>query len=113
MFYLDFEPSGTAACTQSPTFGAAVLLNAKNARWRRNFDLAHELFHLLTWNVFNPASGSSTERPAREEQLADRFASNLLMPEESVRASVNAPMLDHKLPVDAVFDASGAPARRT
>ncbi len=104
LFHLDFEPTGTAACALSPTFGAAILLNAKNARWRRNFDLAHELFHLLTWNVFNPPGGNAGEHPAREEKLADSFASNLLMPEESVRASVNARMRDHKLPLDAVFE---------
>ena len=103
VFHLEFEPSGTAACSQSPTFGAAVLLNARNVRWRRNFDLAHELFHLLTWNVFKP-SADAQKRAVREEQLADCFASNLLMPEESVRASVNARMRDHKLPVDAAFE---------
>jgi transcriptional regulator with XRE-family HTH domain len=43
VFHLDFEPSGAAASTVCETFGAAVLLNAKNARWRRNHDLAHEL----------------------------------------------------------------------
>ncbi len=104
LFHIDFEPTGTAACALSPTFGAAILLNAKNARWRRNFDLAHELFHLLTWNVFNPSADEAAERPAKEEKLADSFASNLLMPEESVRASVNARMRDHKLPLDVVFE---------
>jgi len=42
VFHLDFEPSGSAACTLSESFGAAILLNAKNVHWRRNFDLAHE-----------------------------------------------------------------------
>src|SRR5437667_79397 len=55
VFQLDFEPSGSAACTLSGSFGAAILLNAKNVRWRRNFDSAHELFHLLTWKTFRSA----------------------------------------------------------
>ena len=49
VFHMDFEPSGSVACTFSDRYGAAILLNSKNVPWRRNFDLAHELFHLVTW----------------------------------------------------------------
>lgn len=52
VFHLHFEPTGSAACTLNSKYGAAILLNRSHVRWRRNFDLAHELFHLLTWNVF-------------------------------------------------------------
>jgi XRE family transcriptional regulator, fatty acid utilization regulator len=85
IFHLPFEPTGTAACTRSEAFGDAILLSAGSVRWRRNFDLAHELFHLLTWNVFRPASATSTKP---EEKLADRFASALLLPEEALRSAV-------------------------
>jgi Zn-dependent peptidase ImmA (M78 family)/DNA-binding XRE family transcriptional regulator len=85
VFHLPFEPTGTAACARSDIFGDAILLNAGNMRWRRNYDLAHELFHLLTWGVFRATSATSTER---EEQLADKFASALLLPEEVVRSAV-------------------------
>jgi Zn-dependent peptidase ImmA (M78 family)/transcriptional regulator with XRE-family HTH domain len=84
LFYLSFEPSGTAASSVSEAFGAAVLLNAQNVRWRRNFDLAHELFHLLTWSIFRtPDTGDGIVASEREEKLATCFASNLLMPADA------------------------------
>lgn len=90
VFHLEFEPSGSAACTFSPRFGAAVLLNSKNVRWRRNFDLAHELFHLLTWTVFRQSTAEPSAIPSeREEKLATCFARNLLMPEEVLREAVD------------------------
>lgn len=91
VFHLDFEPTGSAACSLSERFGAAVLLNSKSVRWRRNFDLAHELFHLLTWKVFRHDGGEQPESPdEREEKLATCFARNLLMPEEVFREAVDS-----------------------
>jgi Zn-dependent peptidase ImmA (M78 family)/DNA-binding XRE family transcriptional regulator len=102
VFHLPFEPTGTAACSRSQAFGDSILLNAGNMRWRRNYDLAHELFHLLTWNVFRSASGTSTEQ---EEQLADKFASALLLPEEALRSAVTRRQTDStKLTTPALFD---------
>ncbi|TGR92525.1 ImmA/IrrE family metallo-endopeptidase, partial [Mesorhizobium sp. M2E.F.Ca.ET.209.01.1.1] len=49
---------------------------------RRHFDLAHELFHILTWEKM-PPEHIEEARPIRRnrvEQLADNFASALLMP---------------------------------
>ncbi len=88
IFYLDF--GGSAISTVSQEFGPAVLLNSRNKQWRRSYDLAHELFHILTWDVFRAGSKSKTQD---EDKLANAFASRLLMPAESikdrVRASVN------------------------
>ncbi len=89
IFHLDFEPSGTAACTRGDAFGMGILLNAANVRWRRNFDLAHELFHLLTWRIFRSGETTRAATP-EEEQFANAFASTLLIPEESLRRAVNA-----------------------
>ena len=89
VFHLPFEPSGTAACTLHDRFGAAVLLNSNNIRWRRNFDLAHELFHLLTWSVFRQGENLK-ESSAQEEKFANVFASNLLMPEEPLKLAIAA-----------------------
>lgn len=89
VFHLPFEPTGTAACSQSERFGAAILLNSNNVPWRRNFDLAHELFHLLTWNVFRV--GENQRKPTeQEEKLANAFAGRLLMPPEALRLAVAA-----------------------
>ncbi len=74
VFHLPFERSGTAACTLSDRFGAAILLNSNNIRWRRNFDLAHELFHLLTWNIFRQGD-SLKESSEQEEKFANPFLS--------------------------------------
>lgn len=63
----------------------AVLINRSEPEGRRNFDLAHELFHILTWDAMPPERLDGTGRTRaqrRVEQLADSFASALLMPQE-------------------------------
>lgn len=62
----------------------AVVVNRHEVIGRRNFDLAHELFHIMTWEEMPPdysedAFGFGGKRN-RVEQLADNFASALLMP---------------------------------
>lgn len=96
VFYEELEPAGTAACVRSRQYGWAILLNTKNAPTRRNFDLAHELFHLLAWNVYrasgNDASnGEDSEAVAEgaEEQYADKFASCLLLPGDALRKAID------------------------
>jgi len=90
LFHLSFGPTGTAASTVSETFGSAVLLNTKNVRWRRNFDLAHELFHLLTWDIFRSSESSdATLASDKEEKLATCFASRLLMPTDVTRLAIS------------------------
>lgn len=94
-FHLDFDPAGAAACARSESYGAAVLLNARNVRWRRNFDLAHELFHLITWDIFrSPAPDAAVPVVAgdQEEKFANCFASSLLIPPEPLRGAVDARM---------------------
>lgn len=83
IFHLKF--AGSAISTVSDEFGPAVLLNSSNVPWRRNYDLAHELFHLLTWGIFRTKQKEPNEN---EEKLADSFASKLLMPEESLKQRI-------------------------
>ncbi len=104
IFHIDFEPSGTAASTVSETFGAAVLLNAKNARWRRNHDLAHELFHLLTWPIFHPTNVTAMIAGESEEKLATCFAANLLLPSDPFRSAINSRMRDGKITIESLYD---------
>lgn len=82
---MDFDISGGSAIDNN--FGMAVLVNANDAPWRRNFDLAHEFFHLITWEYFAPEEiyQDETKRKSRVEQLADAFAASLLLPEEDIR----------------------------
>ncbi len=78
-----------AACTL-PELNA-VIVNRHDPEPRRNFDLAHELFHLMTWDTMPPqwmdgqvggdgARGEQRKRIDRIEQLANKFAAGLLMP---------------------------------
>ncbi|MBY4617748.1 XRE family transcriptional regulator [Rhizobium redzepovicii] len=59
-----------------------VLINRNEIPGRRHFDLAHELFHILTWEKMPPEhiEEAMPKRRNRVEQLADNFASALLMP---------------------------------
>lgn len=69
-----------AACRLSDL--DAVLINRTETDGRRHFDLAHELFHVLTWEAMPPEhveDAAETSR-ARVEQLANSFASAVLMP---------------------------------
>ncbi len=67
-----------------------VLINRNEVPGRRHFDLAHELFHILTWDAMPPErieDNSETGRRSRVEQLADCFAAGLLMPRKAVEAA--------------------------
>ncbi|WP_374338529.1 ImmA/IrrE family metallo-endopeptidase [Leeia sp.] len=66
-----------------------ILINRNENEARRFFDLAHELFHALTWDAMKPEhreSNSFEERNKgkRIEQLANSFAAALLMPRASL-----------------------------
>lgn len=64
----------------------AVLINRNEVAGRRNWDTAHELFHVLTWDAMPPSRVEDATAPSRGrvEQLADNFARGLLMPVASL-----------------------------
>jgi len=69
-----------------------VLINRDEAPGRRHFDLAHELFHILTWDAMAPVhveDATETGGANRVEQLANAFSSALLMPARIVRAAAD------------------------
>ena len=80
------QPISGAACKVP---GAnAIFINRKEPEGRRHFDLAHELFHILTWEQMPPEHAERAElqyqgkgKHKRIEQLANNFAAALLMPE--------------------------------
>ena len=83
IFFIPLE--GGSAATARGDFGNGILLNSKEPIWRRNFSLAHELFHLLTWDAPVAAGGDSEgECGKRVETLAEIFASRMLIPSEEV-----------------------------
>lgn len=87
IFHLNLGSAGVAACAVSDDFGKGILLNSQCSRWRRNHDLAHELFHILTWERFNH-DDEICNPSDEEEKFATCFAGNLLLPEEIVKISI-------------------------
>ena len=83
IWYMEME-KGSAASTIGP-FGPAILMNSKEAPWRRNYNFGHELFHLITWDSLPPSLIS--KKPELWEDLerkANAFASSLLLPSDPV-----------------------------
>jgi Zn-dependent peptidase ImmA (M78 family) len=89
IFHEHLGEDGSAACSRGE-FGYAVLLNADEAPWRRNYSLAHELFHMITWEATRglAEAAGSTRKRVKAEKLANAFASYLLLPDEEVRAQI-------------------------
>lgn len=65
-----------------------VLIARGEVAGRRNFDLAHELFHILTWEAMPPAHVEDVVDfgGSRVERLANSFAAALLMPKEAAES---------------------------
>jgi transcriptional regulator with XRE-family HTH domain/predicted HTH domain antitoxin len=104
IFHKSFLPDGTALSSKSDSFGLAVLLNPESKRWRRNFDLAHELFHLLTWDVFEYGlDDTSAEASEWEEKLATCFARNLLMPAGALKKAIEAHITGGEVPLASLL----------
>jgi XRE family transcriptional regulator, fatty acid utilization regulator len=82
---------GAALCI-SGLFGRAILLNRENVRGRRNFSLAHELFHLVVEGIY------PQQAQDQEEKHAHIFASSLLLPSASLIALLDAKANNEKIP---------------
>lgn len=76
-----------------------ILINRNETEARRFYDLAHELFHALTWDTMKPDHRESNSiedrnKKKRIEQLADNFAAALLMPRTSLDKLIDRDRLD-------------------
>lgn len=90
VLYVDAPKGTSGAACQLPGLNT-ILINRLELEGRRNYDLAHEAFHLLTWEQMPPEHKELIEsnhrgkgRHKRVEQLADNFAAALLMPERAL-----------------------------
>lgn len=87
VLHLDL-PKGVSGAAARVAHGDTILINRSEPATRRAFDLAHELFHLLTWDTMLPeredTPAPSGYQQKRIEQLANVFARTLLMPSETV-----------------------------
>lgn len=86
VLYVNAPRGISGAACQLPGLNT-ILINRNEPEGRRHFDLAHESFHLLTWEQMTPEHRELTDgeyrgkgRQKRIEQLADNFAGALLMP---------------------------------
>jgi hypothetical protein len=82
---------GSGAACRLPDLDV-VLINRDEVPGRQHFDLAHELFHILTWDAMPPVhveDATETGGASRVEQLANAFASALLMPARIVQAAAD------------------------
>lgn len=82
-------PEGSSVSATHPDFGGIIVINSEEAPWRRNYDLAHELFHLITWNAVSFDALKDVSFFKEIEKRADKFASMLLLPENEVRREIN------------------------
>jgi Zn-dependent peptidase ImmA (M78 family)/DNA-binding XRE family transcriptional regulator len=87
---------------------AVILINRNEPPGRQNCDLAHELFHILTWDAMTPDHRELKGfemglNKKRMEQLADNFASALLMPKSSVEKMLD---LDKVTEIDYLYEIS-------
>jgi Zn-dependent peptidase ImmA (M78 family)/DNA-binding XRE family transcriptional regulator len=80
---------GSAASMVHADMGKAVVINANEVPWRQNYDLAHELFHLILWKAFSLDEMKDNIFFSDIEKKADGFASMLLLPEDEIRREID------------------------
>ncbi|MBN2178249.1 MAG: ImmA/IrrE family metallo-endopeptidase [Deltaproteobacteria bacterium] len=81
IIHLPLQEDASAASIVDDNLGVGIVINSNDVPWRRNYDLAHELFHIVTWNIFSPGEIGDGTKKTKPEQYADIFASSLLLPE--------------------------------
>ena len=94
---LPLGENGSAASSRHSDV-SSVLINSDEVPWRQIFSVAHEVFHLVTWDekLFRQIENSAPLKD-RIEKLANAFAAGLLMPEDSLRAELRALTDDSRL----------------
>lgn len=97
IFYCDLSDKGSALSLVSEELGDVIVINSDEAPWRRNYDLAHELFHIITWDLYPWEQLVDSAFFDIIEKKADRFASTLLIPEEAIRSELDKKLKDGKI----------------
>ena len=99
VLYEPLKRQGSAASSLGE-FGAAMLIDAEEAPWRRNFSCAHELFHLVTWDCVKDSVEQLDERDwDATEKVAEAFAAALLLPADSLLAEFDRLIEDRRVRV--------------
>lgn len=111
---VDAEPDISGAACHLPQLNV-ILVNRQEPPARRHFTVVHESFHLITWDVLPPGpvdrEYDDPSKAPRTEQLADNFASALLMPHAPIakrwQARGNAEIHGWILEIAEQFGVSG------
>ena len=92
---VDAQEGISGAACRLPELDAVLIARGELAG-RRHFDLAHELFHILTWDAMPPehVEDASDIGVGRVEQLANNFAAAVLMPSSALREFDDCARLD-------------------
>ena len=92
---VDMQQGISGAACRLPELDA-VLIARNEVAGRRHFDLAHELFHILTWEAMPPehVEDASDFGGNRVEQLANNFAAAVLIPSSALREFDDCARLD-------------------
>jgi len=101
---LPLDDGVSGASVVDNTLGAGILINTKDAPWRKNFDLAHELFHIITWNVFSSEEIGDSVTKTKPEQYANIFASTLLLPENHLREALEETVTDNEIRIVDIIE---------
>lgn len=98
ILHLQMGGIGSALCSRGD-YGFAIIVNASDPPWRRNFDLAHDLFHLYAINIYPLDKLHQPEEigKGQVERLADSFAAALLMPEKPLLAELDKRTVNHRI----------------
>jgi len=72
-----------------------ILVNSNHNIGRQNFTIGHELYHLFIQEDFKPhkCKTNSFDSTDKEEQKANKFSANLLMPEDGLLERIPEPEL--------------------
>jgi Zn-dependent peptidase ImmA (M78 family) len=97
IIHLDLGEGLSGASMVDNTLGVGILINAHDAPWRRNFDLAHELFHIVTWHIFTHEEIGDGSQKTTPEKYADSFAASLLLPKEPLLAAMREIAVNQQL----------------
>lgn len=104
IIHLELKEGISAASLVDEKLGVGILINAKDAPWRRNFDLAHELFHVVTWDVFTREDVGDGTKKTKPEQFADAFAASLLLPKEQLLDSLEGMTSDRQIRIVDIIE---------
>jgi len=104
ILHLSLRKGVSGASVVDNNMGVGILINVNDAPWRRNFDLAHELFHIITWDVFSPDEIGNGTTKTRPEQYADIFASSLLLPEAHLLDTLKETATDNEIRVIDIIE---------